>query len=195
MDRQSSASKSRPSMASLPQTDRENGALYSRFASNGAARNILYEQMQCTLSDEPMRHNQRKVETLNGTLPRMDGDINIISGGANKLILHLQNQQQKGMLSFIAKSAHRHHRLPVTSKTKPEWRRDTAVTTTKKEMKTTMNTKKMCCRGRSGRRRRRIEKSIAMIWKIPTRKTMMIPTTRMTLVPQQLQHPPPNSQK
>ena len=109
-------------MASLPQTDRENGALYSRFASNGAARNILYEQTQCTLSDGQLRHNRRKVETLNGTLPRMEGDINSgISGGANELILHLQNQQQKGMLSFIAKSAHRHHRLPVTSKTKPEW--------------------------------------------------------------------------
>jgi hypothetical protein len=33
-------------MASLPQKDRENGALYSRFASNGAARNILHEQTQ-----------------------------------------------------------------------------------------------------------------------------------------------------
>jgi hypothetical protein len=33
-------------MASLPQSDRENGALYSRFASNGAARNILHEQTQ-----------------------------------------------------------------------------------------------------------------------------------------------------
>jgi hypothetical protein len=90
-------------MATLPQTDRDNGALYSRFASNGAARNILYEQTQCTLSDGQLRHNNKKVETINGTLPRMDGDINSgISGGAHDLILYLQKQQRKGELSFIA---------------------------------------------------------------------------------------------
>ena len=44
-------------MASLPQSDRENGA--ARFASNGAARNILHEQTQCTLSDGQLRHNQK----------------------------------------------------------------------------------------------------------------------------------------
>jgi hypothetical protein len=90
-------------MASLPQTQRENSALYSRFATTGAARNILYEQTQCTLSDGQLRHNQKKVETTNGTLPQMDGDINSgVSGGANDLILYLQQQQRKGELSFIA---------------------------------------------------------------------------------------------
>ena len=49
-------------MASLPQRDRKNGALYSRFASNGAARNILHEQTQCTLSDGQLRHNQKKLK-------------------------------------------------------------------------------------------------------------------------------------
>jgi hypothetical protein len=47
--------------------------------------------------------SQKKVETINGTLPRMDGDINSgICGGANDLILYLQEQQQQGRLSFIA---------------------------------------------------------------------------------------------
>ena len=47
--------------------------------------------------------SQKKVETINGTLPRMDGDIDSgICGGANDLILYLQEQQQQGRLSFIA---------------------------------------------------------------------------------------------
>ena len=44
-----------------------------------------------------------KVETINGTLPRMDGDINSdISCRANDLILYLQETVQQGHLSFIA---------------------------------------------------------------------------------------------
>ena len=90
-------------MASLPQEIRENGALYSRFASTGAARNILYEQTQCTLSDGQLRHNQRNIEFVNGTLPRMDGDINSgMNGGANQLILYLQEQHRQGLLNFVA---------------------------------------------------------------------------------------------
>jgi hypothetical protein len=63
-------------MASLPVIDSDNAALYSRFTSTGSARSILFEQTKCTLSDGQLRYNQNKVETVNGTIPRMDGDIN-----------------------------------------------------------------------------------------------------------------------
>ena len=76
-------------MASLPVVDSDNAALYSRFTSSGSARSILFEQTKCTLSDSQLRYNQNKVEIVNGTIPRIDGDINDgVSDGADKMISH-----------------------------------------------------------------------------------------------------------
>ena len=50
-----------------------------------------------------MRYNQNKVETVNGTIPRIDGDINDdVSNGADDLLLHIQEIQKQGELSFVA---------------------------------------------------------------------------------------------
>jgi hypothetical protein len=90
-------------MASLPVVDSDNAALYSRFTSTGSARSILFEQTKCTMSDGQMRYNQNKVETVNGTIPRVDGDINDgSSGDANAVMLQLQEKQKRGELSFVA---------------------------------------------------------------------------------------------
>jgi len=99
-------------MASLPVADSDNAALYSRFTSTGSARSILFEQTKCTMSDGQMRYNQNKVEIINGTIPRLDGDIHDgVSNGANDLISHMQVEQKHGELSFVAI----YHEISATS--------------------------------------------------------------------------------